>query len=833
MTSPLKNPYGSQFQKHVVSCFVRLPEFYARFRGLLTEDVISDPDLAKIVATTHKICQDTGGQLPTKASLYEACPKSKQLIRELMTDDLRDRDHVAKKVGSFCQYKAVVAAVIDAGRKVKESAEKDEIDPSIVGSIQEAMRVGADISDVGEFLIGKDMEDRMTEYHFPEQIVRVPTGLTHLDQCMGGGLQPGELAIIIGAAKQGKSVLLAAIAHGAANLMNQKKVIYYSLEMKQRKILKRMDMRIAALGSDVIKSDPSKFTDALKRRAPQLMGTGNILVKSYPTRSCTSSMLCGHLSQTIAGGFKPDLIVVDYVDIMKPERRIGETHNEQAGCVEDLRRIAGEFNVAVWTACFPAGTMVASPRGPIAIEQIPEGYPVYSYDHVNKCLIVAKASAAFKTRKKAKLVRVDIDHGESVTCTPDHLFLLRDGTYVQAQDLKPGVSLMPFVRRMTKNSDYAGYTELYMCNGRFKLEHKVVGEYIFGGSTKGYDIHHTNEIKTDNSDLNLAVLTKYEHNMIHAELGTLNRDRANKIGWQQHVANMKSNNPMHSRATIIKMLKTRTKRGSYQALAGSANPMRRPEVVSKFTGSKNPNCRPEARERVRQQMLAEWSKRKHLRKPPAHTYSKDKLLALGRKCLLIYGEVTIDNMRGLGVAYSPIKRLFQNMATFKEAVAHDNHKVVGVVTLETREDVYDITVPGPHNFALAAGVFVHNCQSNRAAVGKAKPEISDIGYSYEKVQIADAIISIARSEEEKEQNLSRIYVNALRDEECGMIIKMHDDRKRMFMKTLEIVTESVKEKKEGSYGKSESEMDDRRLNKSRKLLESVKAARRKEAPIQS
>jgi replicative DNA helicase len=475
MTSPLKNPYGSQFQKHVVACFVRLPEFYARFRGLLTEDVISDPDLAKIVATTHKICQDTGGQLPTKASLYEACPKSKQLIRELMTDDLRDRDYVAKKVGSFCQYKAVVAAVIDAGRKVKESAEKDEIDPSIIGAMQEAMRVGADVNDVGEFLVGRDMESRIADYKYPEQVVRVPTGLTHLDQCMGGGLQPGELGIVIGASKMGKSVLLSAIAHGSANLLNQHKVIYYSLEMKQRKVLKRMDMRIASMGSDIIKSDPDKFTDALKRRMPQLMGMGNILVKSYPTRTCTASMITSHLSQSIASGFKPSLVIVDYCDIMKPERRLGEDRHEQAGCVEDLRRIAGEFNVAVWTAA----------------------------------------------------------------------------------------------------------------------------------------------------------------------------------------------------------------------------------------------------------------------------------------------------------------------------------------------------------------------QTNRGAALKARPEIEDIGSSYEKVQIADAIISIVRTQEEKEQNLSRVYVNALRDEECGMIIKMHDDRKRMFMKTLEIVTESVKEKKEGSYGKSESEMDERRLNKSRKLMESVKANRRKEAPIQS
>jgi tRNA-splicing ligase RtcB len=41
-----------------------------------------------------------------------------------------------------------------------------------------------------------------------------------------------------------------------------------------------------------------------------------------------------------------------------------------------------------------------------------------------------------------------------------------------------------------------------------------------------------------------------------------------------------------------------------------------------------------------------------------------------------------------------------------------NHKVVSVRALEVREDVYCLSVPGLENFALAAGVFVHNCGMN-------------------------------------------------------------------------------------------------------------------------
>ena len=46
------------------------------------------------------------------------------------------------------------------------------------------------------------------------------------------------------------------------------------------------------------------------------------------------------------------------------------------------------------------------------------------------------------TAREAQLVEVQLSHGGSVSCTPDHLFRCRDGEYVQAQHLKPGQPLM-------------------------------------------------------------------------------------------------------------------------------------------------------------------------------------------------------------------------------------------------------------------------------------------------------------------------------------------------------------------------------------------------------
>jgi tRNA-splicing ligase RtcB len=54
-----------------------------------------------------------------------------------------------------------------------------------------------------------------------------------------------------------------------------------------------------------------------------------------------------------------------------------------------------------------------------------------------------------------------------------------------------------------------------------------------------------------------------------------------------------------------------------------------------------------------------------------------------------------------------------------------NHKIVRVRELDEREDVYCLTVPGFENFALAAGVFVHNCGMNAVQLSLQAADLQD------------------------------------------------------------------------------------------------------------
>lgn len=111
--------------------------------------------------------------------------------------------------------------------------------------------------------------------------------------------------------------------------------------------------------------------------------------------------------------------------------------------------------VGVDIGCFTGDTLVAladgksSPIQELAIAN--QEFIVYSCTAAGR--IVAAKATAHLTRKNAPLVKVILDSGEEIKCTPDHQFMLRDGSYLEACDLKAGISLMPFYTDTDKDGD--------------------------------------------------------------------------------------------------------------------------------------------------------------------------------------------------------------------------------------------------------------------------------------------------------------------------------------------------------------------------------------------
>ena len=179
-----------------------------------------------------------------------------------------------------------------------------------------------------------------------------------------------------------------------------------------------------------------------------------------------------------------------------------------------------------------------------------EVFHVYS---INKqgAVVVGEGRNSRITRRGAKLVRITLDNGEVVRCTPDHRFMLRDGTYKEAQFLTTNDSLMPgyFDNAPVKTgmNEYLRVSQPQ--TGRFDFVHHLADAYnakcglaaVFSGP---FVRHHKNFNRFDNSPANIERMKFADHLRLHqAHIKTLWEDASFREAQRQGVQEYYAQNP--------------------------------------------------------------------------------------------------------------------------------------------------------------------------------------------------------------------------------------------------------------------------------------------------
>ncbi len=130
------------------------------------------------------------------------------------------------------------------------------------------------------------------------------------------------------------------------------------------------------------------------------------------------------------------------------------------------------------------------------------------------------------TRKDSELIRVNLDNETYIDTTPDHEYILRDGSSCRADKLTPGISLMPFYTKKSKERNIKGYEKIFNPNtNRYEYTHRIVAnelltdELIESESSDFFLTHHVNFNKLNNDPGNLKRMTFKAHAELHSELG--------------------------------------------------------------------------------------------------------------------------------------------------------------------------------------------------------------------------------------------------------------------------------------------------------------------------
>jgi hypothetical protein len=134
-------------------------------------------------------------------------------------------------------------------------------------------------------------------------------------------------------------------ALGAAAVKAGKTVVHYSMELSEKYVGNRYDTVFTQISS----ADLSDKKDEVKDKIRKLKG--KLLIKYFPPKGVSVKKLESHIEKMTSTGHKPDLIIVDYADLLLSHtNKSDSTYAEQGGVYIELRGMSGELSIPIWTA---------------------------------------------------------------------------------------------------------------------------------------------------------------------------------------------------------------------------------------------------------------------------------------------------------------------------------------------------------------------------------------------------------------------------------------------------------------------------------------------------
>ena len=251
----------------------------------------------------------------------------KEVFRYMESDDL---SFVKDEILKFCKNQEIKRAIMDSVSLLK-MGNYDEIK----SKMDSAMKAGADTD------IGLDYINNVAARYNEAARHTITTGWDVIDDLMDGGLAPGELGVVMAPAGIGKSWMLINI--GANAVKAGKTVIHYTLELNENYVGQRYDSVLTGINAQTLKHHQETVEEKMKTLR------GELIVKYYPTKSVGVMALKAHIEKTIMQNKTPDLIIVDYGDLLKVNTK-KDKHEALEDLYEELRGMAGEYGIPVWTA---------------------------------------------------------------------------------------------------------------------------------------------------------------------------------------------------------------------------------------------------------------------------------------------------------------------------------------------------------------------------------------------------------------------------------------------------------------------------------------------------
>jgi replicative DNA helicase len=269
-------------------------------------------------------------------------PMAQKIVLDMMEQvkeaPAEGESFVQEKALKFCKQQEL-QKVMSKAQKIIDKGDFESYD-HLEEMVREALQVGE--VDAGTAEVFANLEEVLEEdFRHP-----IPMGIPGIDNLLKGGMAKGELGVILAPTGVGKSTLLTKISNHAFNLGYNVLQIFFE---DNPKIIQRKHFTLwTEIAPDLLSMHKDKVlskVQEIRENAPN-----KLVLKKLPSDTLTMNQIKNQIRKMIAEGTKVDMVVLDYIDCVVPDKNLGDEWKSEGSVMRGFEAMCHELNLVGWTA---------------------------------------------------------------------------------------------------------------------------------------------------------------------------------------------------------------------------------------------------------------------------------------------------------------------------------------------------------------------------------------------------------------------------------------------------------------------------------------------------
>ena len=338
---------GNTFQIQLINQLILNKEFARAIIDVLDSKYF-DNQYFKIITQMIKEYYVKYESVPTFETLDQltrseiSSDSARKIVLDTLTQirDVSFEGHqfVIEKALKFCKQQEL-QKVMTKAQKIIDKGDFESYD-QLEEMVNKALQVGE--IDEAEHDVFTNLDQVLDEdYRHP-----IPMGIIGIDNLLKGGLAKGELGVILAPTGVGKTTVLTKICNHAFNLGYNVLQIFFE---DNPKIIQRKHF---TLWTGIAPDELSFHKDVVMEKVRDIKEntTNKLILKKYASDTLTMNQIKNQIRKMIAEGTKIDMISLDYIDCVVPDKNLGDEWKSEGSVMRGFEAMCHELDVAGWTA---------------------------------------------------------------------------------------------------------------------------------------------------------------------------------------------------------------------------------------------------------------------------------------------------------------------------------------------------------------------------------------------------------------------------------------------------------------------------------------------------